>query len=308
MNRLGVFLSLVTAAAFCSGCPQHAEWMELHWLEFEGRDRSYHVFIPESPKGVAPSFLLVALHPFAGTSMSMARLTGFNDLAAEFNCVVVYPNGIPRRWNYDLAVNPSPLFPEVDDVGFIDAVIGEVKADLALPDIAVFVTGFSNGAFMAQRYALERTDAIAGVASVSGTLDLDLATSVSPENSLPALHIHGDADTVVPIEGGEIEQGPGSTSTIVSADDLIAIWTTANTCIPLATGITMLDSNPEDGTSTTIETHLPCASGNEVQLYIVENGGHTWPGSNVRVSYGLTSQDFSASRVILEFFAGTMTK
>ena len=46
-----------------------------------------------------------------------------------------------------------------------------------------------------------------------------------------------------------------------------------------------------------------CAPGGVVDFYIIEGGGHTWPGSIPIPGLGLTTQQIKASAVIWKFFA-----
>ncbi|HRZ82059.1 MAG TPA: hypothetical protein P5069_06320, partial [Candidatus Hydrogenedentes bacterium] len=57
------------------------------------------------------------------------------------------------------------------------------------------------------------------------------------------------------------------------------------------------------GTTTRRVAYTGCAA--EVELYIVEGGGHTWPGGGPdypRWIVGRTARDFSASETIWAFF------
>ena len=69
--------------------------------------------------------------------------------------------------------------------------------------------------------------------------------------------------------------------------------------------IQMPDNNPNDGTRVKIEKYIGGTNGTEVFLYIVEEGGHTWPDSKnpqYEVATGKICHDFDASEVIWQFF------
>ena len=65
------------------------------------------------------------------------------------------------------------------------------------------------------------------------------------------------------------------------------------------------DMDPKDGTRVRKEVYGNGKNGTEVILYIIEGGGHTWPGGyqyfNERL-IGKTSRDMDANRVIWDFF------
>jgi polyhydroxybutyrate depolymerase len=53
-----------------------------------------------------------------------------------------------------------------------------------------------------------------------------------------------------------------------------------------------------------LEAYGNCAAGASVQLYVVEGGGHTWPGGKADVTLlGVTTHEVSATDVIWQFFA-----
>jgi polyhydroxybutyrate depolymerase len=313
MKRFFACMVLAGSAVSLAGCPTPDDGFQTRTIQQGARTRTYLVHVPDAVKGgQQPAFLVVALHAFAQDARGMARLTALNDLASEFNCIVAYPNGIARHWNYDLAQSSNPvLFPEIDDVDFLNDVIAEAVLEWNIPSANAFITGFSNGAFMAQRFALERTETIAGIASVAGTIALDVASKVAPSRPLQVLHIHGIGDPIIPFQGGIIEQSPGQTSEVLSAADLIAIWTSIAVCVPLPEQSLLPDTDPNDGTTTAIDTYGPCQNEASIRLYEIEGGGHTWPGHESQLAestVGLTAFDFDASREILTFFQSALTR
>jgi poly(3-hydroxybutyrate) depolymerase len=67
----------------------------------------------------------------------------------------------------------------------------------------VYLVGIATGGFMANRFACERPDLIAGVMTFAGGVWNDAAKCAGSEiDDVAILQIHGDADTTVPLEGG----------------------------------------------------------------------------------------------------------
>jgi poly(3-hydroxybutyrate) depolymerase len=95
---------------------------------------------------------------------------------------------------------------EGDDVAFIADVIravvdGEHKS--FVDENRVYLVGIATGGFMANRFACERPDLIAGVMTFAGGVWNDAAKCAGSEiDDVAILQIHGDADTTVPLEGG----------------------------------------------------------------------------------------------------------
>ena len=135
------------------------------------------------------------------------------------------PPGTLDVWN---AGNCCELAAEintnVDDVGFVRAMIDTITQQVCVDPKRIFATGFSNGGMLAHRLACELSDKIAAIAAVSGGIgDVDLrqdaggdAVPVQPGRQVPVLHIHGTQDACYPFDGGwgplslvTFELGPG---------------------------------------------------------------------------------------------------
>jgi hypothetical protein len=110
---------------------------------------------------------------------------------------------------------------------------------------------------------------------------------------MPVLHIHGTADTWVPINGG-----PGW----YSVNQTLSYWTNFNDCGQVDTTI-LPDLDPTDGCTVEKITYTNCSENSNVVYYKVINGGHTWPGAGPPgYAAGNTNQDINASVEIWNFF------
>ena len=70
------------------------------------------------------------------------------------------------------------------------------------------------------------------------------------------------------------------------------------------TALPDMETEDEIQTSTQVRVFEDCAGNGEVAVYLIEGGGHTWPGRDLlQGDMGPTSLDFNASEVIWEFFA-----
>ncbi|MBI3975643.1 MAG: esterase, partial [Armatimonadetes bacterium] len=72
-----------------------------------------------------PVPLVLVFHGGFGTGQGMVALTGFNDLADRQGFLVAYPDGVDRHWS-DGRGTTTPERQEVDDVGFVAALIAEL--------------------------------------------------------------------------------------------------------------------------------------------------------------------------------------
>jgi len=74
----------------------------------------------------------------------------------------------PKRWNDGSTRPGDPVHSDPDDVAFLDAVIAHAIAHGQADAHRIYLTGFSNGAAMAFRYAAERPGTLAAVALLAG--------------------------------------------------------------------------------------------------------------------------------------------
>jgi polyhydroxybutyrate depolymerase len=268
-----------------------------------GLNRPYLLQAPPSNGGAALP-LLVELHGRGIDAVRFDRLTGFGSLAEEEGFALALPRAIGEIWN-DGRIR-SPRWPvDLDDVGYLTAVIDDAIARLPIDPRRIYVVGMSNGAVMAGRLACAKPDRIAAFAQVGGTVGVSAAADCHLARPVPILSVHGTADDYAPYEGGTRHGLRArvllrrATEPSVGVDDWAQFWVTANGAAdgPL---VSML------GPDTTVRTwHGPAAS-SDVVFYRVEGAGHTWPGSRMALPallFGPTSHTFDATREIWAFLS-----
>ncbi|MDP6439097.1 MAG: PHB depolymerase family esterase [Candidatus Brocadiia bacterium] len=276
-------------------------------LTHNGLTRTYRLHVPPPRARERAAPLLIVLHGGGGTGERMERLTrtGFNALADRDGFIVVYPDGVERRWNDGRkAVTYRAQREEIDDVGFVSALIDKLAADFRVDTKRVYVTGISNGGLMAFRLALELPDKVVAIAPVTPSLPIEFEEAKPPQ-SIPVLMINGTKDPLVPWEGGDIGFSWKKLGKVLSTAKTVEFWVRHNGCRRELERTMLQDKAPDDATRVTVETYGGGNDGAEVVLYRVEGGGHTWPGGwqylPERV-IGKTSRDIDASEVIWEFF------
>lgn len=277
IHRALVAIVLVTLLSACNG--------ELS-LEVDGRDRHYLLHVPKTLEE-SPA-LLLALHQFSDTAAGMRDMTQFNELADEKGFIVAYPSGAWRVWNTEGKDGDA-------DVAFLLALIDELVAEQDVDPARIFVTGASAGAIMAQ-YFITRTEQIAAIAPVMGSLTKEQTETWKPLRKLPVLLVHGVEDPVIPYAGGETYAGPGRSTVFMGAEENAGWWAAKNDCGE-ATG-----SEPAAQVSL---FSYDCEAGAPVQFYRIAGGGHTWPGGTNRFPgfiVGPLSNALDASRTIWTFF------
>jgi polyhydroxybutyrate depolymerase len=281
-------------------------------LFHQGLERSYHVYFPPSYNNTASVPLVIALHGRGGNGESMILLTrgGFNKLADEYNFLVVYPDGIDRGWNDGRMKDEDtdrPHRENIDDVGFISALIDTMITEFNADPKRVYVTGISNGAILSYRLACELSEKIAAIAPVDGSIAQRYVSLCSPGQPVSVLAINNVNDPLVPFEGGEIVSRlpKARLGVVISVEESIDFWVRNNNCSPVPVVVEEPDRDPSDGTTAKRKEYYNHENGAEVILWSIDGGGHTWPGG---VQYlpvwiiGKTSREIDASQVIWEFF------
>jgi polyhydroxybutyrate depolymerase len=267
-------------------------------LTHAGLKRSYILHVPASINWSQPVPLVFVLHGGLGNAESAILMSGFNKVANQNGFIVAYPNGTSRlsddkllTWNGGNCCGYAQE-KNVDDVGFVRAIVTDLQSLVAIDAKRIYATGMSNGGILSHRLACEAADLFAAVAPVSGTLNF---SPCNPSQPISVIEFHGTADQNIPYDGGF---GPKSlvNMNFASVKDSIGFWTSFNRCSP----------QPQTSSFDDIrhETWAGCSGSASVELYTIIGGGHAWPGGTPgRSDAYQPTQTISASRLIWEFFA-----
>ncbi len=238
--------------------------MQRFTLDHDGLEREYFVFLPSSyGETELPVAVFMHGYGGSATGTEAEVTNGLNRYAEAYGYVMVYPqstwfmaDGAPEErwevssWNHisdgfdkgpagpictpDAVSYPCP--PECgscgecgwaschDDVGFLKKLLERIVADLQVDEKRVYVSGFSNGAMMANRIACEASELIAAVALVSGRVEPGF--ECTPTDALPLLQINGGKDEVVPADGRVSHEGYLYASTAAIAE----LWNDGAAC------------------------------------------------------------------------------
>ena len=267
-------------------------------------ERFYLIDLPDQPSGA----MIFALHGGGGNPGQFAGASGLSAPALAQGYAVIYPAGSgPKRllirglltWNAGYCCGYASDH-GLDDVGFLDAVAADAASRFGLDASRVYVTGISNGAMMAERFASEGATKLKAVAAVAGTMDLDTTPNPRP---VPLLVIHGTADDHVAYLGG-----PGAKSReqadFTAVASIIAAWRQVLEAQPtgkLTERQSRID-RAEDGMRVLQSDFVDASGAVPLRLLTVEGGGHSWPGGK-RAPKQQGTHDITANTEILRFFA-----
>jgi polyhydroxybutyrate depolymerase len=264
------------------------EDLEPGTLELGGRHRTYLLAAPSIP--AAP--MLIVLHGAGATGAGMARLTGLGGRARTAGVAAVFPDGVGRVWNDDRNARRLRQRENVDDVGFLAALIERLATAGVIDPHRVVLAGMSNGALLAEHIVRHARLPAAGLVLVAGTATVPSREAQPlPRQSADVLVFHGTADPLVPYLGGPIGPiGPAGRMAhrrarrtgaghpgrglAVAAETVAADWAAAAGAQPA----------PETARLPMPAGDLPVTrmtwrgAAHTVTLHRIEGGGHTWPG------------------------------
>lgn len=164
-------------------------------LKVKGVSRTYRLIVPESIDLHRPVPLLFAFHGFLLDSAEfMARYSRFAELAEKEKFIVVFPQGLERRWEIFLRNNR--------DIAFFDELHQSLEKRYNIDRNRIYVTGMSNGAYFSNLLASQRSEVIAAIAPHSGGPGLLAVTGIDADRKYPVLILHGTLDSIVPPSEG----------------------------------------------------------------------------------------------------------
>lgn len=298
-----VGLLVVTCVAFAALPDRATPGTEVRTLSFGGRERSYRVHAPSGTSGPRP--VLFVFHGGGGKAVQVERYTRFSALADREGFLAVYPESSNGNWNDGREADLVPT--DVDDVGFVRAVLEQVAAAHPVDRARVYATGISNGAIMSHLLAADASDAFVAVGPVVGGMAEPLGKRFHPTRPVSLVVIQGDQDPLVPIGGGPVvAPGRKYRGRVLSLDQAVARYLDRNGIQGTPEVTDLADKDSQDGTATRVTDYPAGEQGARVRVYRVAGGGHTLPG---RPNYlpealiGKTSQDFDGAEALWAFFA-----
>lgn len=231
-------------------------------LVHDGMNREYIIYVPNSYDGTSAVPLLLNFHGFGGSASQYMQEADMRSLAEADTFILVYPQGScldgSSHWN------PCPTGGDnkstADDVGFVEAMISEISSQYNLDMERIYAAGYSNGGMMAYGLANYKSDLIAAVASVSGTM---LNCTGPTSHPMPVVHLHGTSDGVVSYNGSNDWNSVQST---------LDYWINFNNTV--STPIVNIDNTG----AMTIEHYVYDQGDNSVSVehYKYIGGDHVW--------------------------------
>lgn len=304
-------------AALPAAAPQHLA------LQHGGRERTTLLADLPLPAGApadARRPIVLVLHGGGGSGEQVRTMTraGFERLLAPEGGLVAYPDGWERQWNDGRRDPPdaAAFAQDVDDVGFLRALVAVLVQERGGDGERVYATGHSNGALLCWRLAAQGGDFVTAIAPNCGLLAEGHEGWAWPR-PMPVLLMAGEDDPMIPAAGGPI--GPrlgGPRGRVHSLEATIAHVAACNGLAAAPATLELLpDRVPRDGTRIERRTFAPApaAEGDSpaphapLVVLLTRGGGHTWAGGDHgrrEWLIGEVSADADACELVWDFVRG----
>jgi polyhydroxybutyrate depolymerase len=242
-------------------------------LDVGGKERTYLVHAPPGYTGDEPVPLVVGLHFYPGSGEGLRDMIEMDAKADEHGFLVAYPDGVFGGFNALVCCGSE------DDVAFLKALTGKLIADWRVDADRVYATGISNGADMSFRAAVEATGVFAAIGPVSGGFGGPRvqAAGFVPKKPVSVLTIIGGLDQYYET----FQTG-------------LTTWRERLKCEPVKT--------PPSGKQNVKRSSARCADGSDVEVYVVTDMGHSWPGAK-EGQMAVPDAPIVATDILWDFFA-----
>ena len=261
-------------------------------------ERSYEIDVPAHRERAQAWPVVIVFHGGGGAADSVRRQSRMSARGEAEGFVTVYPQGSGgiagrlKTWNAGTCCGPA-MQQRIDEMAFVAALLEDLAAAVAIDRARVYATGISNGGMMAYEVACAFADRIAAIAVVAG--EMTALERCRPSRPVPVLVIHGSDDRNLPVDGG-VGAKAFAVHDVRSVAAAVEFWMRHDGCA---------DSARSEVAGTVRRTrYASCSGGSEVELVMIEGGGHSWPGGD-RLARFLDppSQALDATAEIWRFFA-----
>ena len=175
-------------------------------IQWDGLKRTYRTYLPKGLGKGAP--VVVVLHGSGqnGAQIRVETGYGFERLADQYGFALVFPDAYTFDWNdCSVAGDYTANGKNVDDVGFLSALVDTLASEIGADRSRVFATGVSAGGFMSLRLALEAPSRFRAIAAVSANVPASENFKCKPTGQGTSVMImNGTSDPLVPYAGGEV--------------------------------------------------------------------------------------------------------
>ncbi|MBR4759047.1 MAG: prolyl oligopeptidase family serine peptidase [Lachnospiraceae bacterium] len=206
-----LLLTIGTCALLLTGCAQPDDPVGIENVTASG-DNTYtltykdtdhdvnHEFILDLPAKTKKAPLILMLHGYGESAQIFRQATHLEEVAVPKGYGVVYVTGAPNPyatgssngWNYGIDEQGN------NDLDFLKNFARYLQKEYGFDPDRTFAVGFSNGAFMTNRLAVEAPNTFAACVSVSGIMAPKVYEEISLRPRAAFFQVTGEKDDVVP--------------------------------------------------------------------------------------------------------------
>ncbi len=266
-------------------------------LQVGNLNRTYRVHVPAAYHADRPAPLVLVFHGGGGNADNMATYYNWIPESDQQGFIVAFPNGTSgpaglSTWNAGNCCGYAQSN-NVDDIGFVKAILADMKSKYNVDRSRVFGAGFSNGGMLTYRLACEMSDQFKAVASVAGT---DNDFNCRPSRPVSIMHIHALNDENVPFGGGNGQGLLGSKVNFTSVAATISKWVAIDK-------VGSLSQKIPGSQNAYCDLYSGGMANTQVELCVTSSDGHSWPGGQkARAAAATPSTAISATYLIWNFF------
>jgi poly(3-hydroxybutyrate) depolymerase len=247
-------------------------------------NRYYVKAVPTALSSQQPYKLLLAFHGSGGRAEDMQQWAGFERSTAqnaEAPYIVAYLQSEQVEWNEGCNCNIAHRL-GADDLGFVDAVVADVKRQYSIQDGEIYAAGFSQGGLFAQNVACHRSDLFKAVAVVAAPMSKQLSQRCKPTTPISIMMLMAKDDPVLSFYGNN-----HANFGLISAPAAIELFAKLNNSLAKPMNKTLHDG--------WLQIYAYSNGMQKAELYTISQGGHQWV-------FGQGNSRFDATDEILKFF------
>lgn len=239
---------------------------------FDGVNHELILYLPDNYESCP---LIVMLHGYGNSAEAMRTQVDIQDEANARGYAVVYVTGTAGGWNSGIGES------EDRDVEFLCALSNELCDEYNFDSSRVYAVGYSNGAFMTHRLALEGNDTFAAVVSVAGMMPRSIWEARPEQCPISVFQITGGKDDVVP----QLGNGSAQYSDDPAIEDVIGYYVEVNNLTA--------EQTSEVGRDSTLTVYSSDSVEQQVWNLYIPDGVHSWPDERF--------VEFNTNSLILDF-------
>jgi polyhydroxybutyrate depolymerase len=163
-------------------------------------DRSYRISMPEGQ--AEPVGAVIWAHGYRGTAAGVMRNGSLRRMVHAEGLALIALQGVGGTW--DLPNGPrTPDSTGAFEFDYIEAVVADAQAQFGIDTSRLVASGFSAGGMLVWNLACARPDAFVEFVPYAGTFWREPQPDCAPP-AKSLIHLHGDADSTVPLDGRPI--------------------------------------------------------------------------------------------------------